>query len=198
MKAAIFFIFMTILVTQLQAKTLLILGDSLTEGIGVAKDQAYPALLEKKIRTSGKNWKVINAGISGATSASGISRMKWHMKQKPDLVILALGANDGLRGFAISETEKNLSTVIEMGQKEKIQMVLAGMLMPPNYGKEYSEKFKNLFPKLAKKYKVRLIPFLLDQVASDPSLNQADGIHPNEKGHQVVAETVYKNIQDLL
>lgn len=198
MKAAIFFILTTIFSFQIHAKTLVVLGDSLTEGIGVAKDQAFPALLEKQIQSKGKSWKVINAGISGATSASGISRMKWHLKQKPDIVILALGANDGLRGFQITETEKNLSTVIEMCQREKITVVLAGMQMPPNYGKEYAEKFKGLFPRLERKFKIHRIPFLLDKVAADPSLNQADGIHPNEKGHQVISETVFNSIQDLL
>jgi acyl-CoA thioesterase-1 len=181
------------------AKKLVVLGDSLTEGYGVAKDQAYPALLEKKIIASGnKNWTVTNAGVSGSTSASGVGRIKWLIKSKPDLMIIALGANDGLRGLKVEETEKNLAQTIEFAQKEKISLVLAGLFMPPNYGKEYTEKFKKMYVSLSQKYKIPLIPFVLDKVAGDPKLNLADGIHPNEAGHKIIAETVYQEIKGLL
>ncbi|WP_413289792.1 arylesterase [Bdellovibrio sp. HCB337] len=182
-----------------QSKKLLVLGDSLTEGYGVAKDQAFPAVLEKKIHEGGKKeWTVINAGVSGSTTASGISRMKWAFKNKPDLMILALGANDGLRGLKVEESEKNLGQAIEYAQEQKVPIVLAGLFMPPNYGKEYTEKFKKMYVSLSKKYKVTLIPFVLDKVAGDPKLNLADGIHPNEAGHKIVAETVYQEIKGLL
>lgn len=179
-------------------KKLLVLGDSLTEGYGIAQAAAYPALLEKKIKASGKNWVVINAGISGSTTASGPGRLKWQLKSKPDLMILALGANDGLRGLDVKATEKNLSDTIEIAKKEKIQVILAGMLLPPNYGEDYRKKFENIYLNLAKKYQLKKIPFLLEGVAGKPELNLADGIHPNEKGHQIISEVIYKNIKDLL
>lgn len=200
MKKHIFFLllFLPSLLFAAETKKLVILGDSLTEGLGVAKSAAFPDLLEKKIKASGKDWTVINAGISGATSASGMSRLKWQLKSKPDLVILALGANDGLRGVDVKSTEKNLSDTIELAQKEKIKVILAGMLLPPNYGAQYSKDFKAIYEHLAKKYSLQKIPFLLEGVAGDPKLNQADGIHPNEKGHKVIAENVFKAIKGLL
>lgn len=177
---------------------LVILGDSLTEGLGVAKENTFSSLLEKKIKASGKSWEVINSGISGATSASGPSRMKWNLKAKPQMVIIALGANDGLRGLPIESTEKNLEATIQIAQKEKITVIIAGMLLPPNYGAKYSEQFKNLYEKIAKKYSLKKIPFLLEGVAGNSAMNQDDGIHPNEKGHEKIAETVYQSIKGLL
>lgn len=176
-------------------KKLLILGDSLTEGFGVAKEAAFPALVEKRIQESGKKWIVINAGVSGSTTASGVKRLQWQIKSKPDLMILALGANDGLRGLSIAQTEKNLSDTIEIAVKEKIKVILVGMFLPPNYGAVYSKDFGAMYDRLAKKYKLKKIPFLLEGVAGVPSLNLADGIHPNEKGHSLIAETVFKNIR---
>jgi acyl-CoA thioesterase-1 len=179
-------------------KRLVALGDSLTEGYGVAKEEAYPSLLEKKIIKSGKDWVVVNAGVSGSTSASGPSRLKWLMKGKIDLLILALGANDGLRGIQIESTEKSLSETIELAQKNGIKVVLAGMLIPPNYGKDYTEKFQKIFVKIAEKYKIKRIPFLLDKVGGEIQFNQTDGIHPNRKGHEIIAENVYTQIKELL
>jgi acyl-CoA thioesterase I len=124
--------------------------------------------------------------------------MRWLLKSKPDLVLLALGANDGLRGLKVSELEKNLSETILIAQKEKVSVVLAGMQMPPNYGEKYTTEFAAAFPKIAKKYKIKLIPFLLEGVAADSKLNLADGVHPNEKGHQVLADSVYKALKDIL
>lgn len=197
------FLFLALLfsfsLSQAQTKKLVVLGDSLTEGYGVAKDQAFPALLEKKIHESGKKqWTVVNAGVSGSTTASGVGRMKWMFKSKPDLVILALGANDGLRGLKVEDSEKNLAKAIEYAQEQKVKVILGGLYMPPNYGKEYTEKFKQMYSTLAKKYKIPLIPFVLDKVAGDPKYNLADGIHPNEAGHKIVAETVYQEIKGLL
>jgi len=181
-----------------QNKKLVVLGDSLTEGYGVAKEQAFPAILEKKITASGKKWTVVNAGVSGSTTASALGRLKWLLKSKPDLILIALGANDGLRGLKVEESEKNLAEAIEFLQKQKIPVVLAGLFMPPNYGKEYTEKFKKMYVHLAKKYKVPLIPFVLEKVAGNPKLNLADGIHPNEEGHKIIAETVYQELKGLL
>ena len=193
-----FFLLLHPAFSQTSAKKILVLGDSLTEGYGIANDAAYPALLEKKIQASGKKWTVINAGISGSTTASGPARLKWQLKSKPDLIILALGANDGLRGLDVQSIEKNLATTIELAQKEKIKVILAGMLLPPNYGADYKKKFEDVYLRLIEKYKLQKIPFLLEGVAGKPELNLADGIHPNEKGHQIIAELVYKNIKDLL
>lgn len=183
-----------------KVSTLVIVGDSLTEGYGVTRDKSYPALLEKKLNAAGgsKKWKVINAGISGSTSASGMSRLKWQMKSKPDVILIALGANDGLRGTKPEVTEKNIAEMIEATQKEKIPVILAAMQMPPNYGPGFTKRYAEIFPALAKKYKVPMIPFMLDKVAGDPKLNLADGIHPNEKGYEIVAETFYNSIKGIL
>jgi acyl-CoA thioesterase-1 len=199
MKTILFtIIFLTQILYAAESKKLLFLGDSITEGLGVAKADSYPSLIEKKVKETGKNWVVVNASISGSTTASGPSRMKWQLKAKPDLVVLALGANDGLRGLDLKAMEKNLSETIEMAQNEKIQVVLAGMMMPPNYGKDYRQKFQEVYPRLAKKYHLKSIPFLLDGVAGNPELNQADGIHPNEKGHKIIADRVWAVLKDLL
>lgn len=197
------FLFLALLfsasLSSAQSKKLVILGDSLTEGIGVAKESAYPALVEKKIHEDGKNeWTVINAGVSGSTTASATGRLKWLFKSKPDLLMIVLGANDGLRGLKIEESEKNLAQAIEFAQAQKVPVILGGLYVPPNYGKDYTDKFKKMYQTLAKKYKTPLIPFILDKVAGDPKYNQADGIHPNEAGHKIIADTVYQEIKGLL
>ncbi|MBO9667272.1 MAG: arylesterase [Bdellovibrio sp.] len=180
-------------------KKLIVLGDSLTEGYGVSKEAAYPALLEKKLHDVGKKeWTVVNAGVSGSTTASAVGRMKWLFKSKPDVVLLALGANDGLRGLKVEESEKNLAAAIEYAQKEKVRVILGGLMMPPNYGKDYTDKFKKMYDDLAKKYKVMFIPFLLDKVAGNPKYNLADGIHPNEEGHKIIADHVFNALKGAL
>lgn len=179
-------------------KRLVILGDSLSEGYGVASQVSYPALLQIQIQKSGKNWKVMNASVSGSTTASGPGRLRWQLKNKPDLLLLELGANDGLRGLDPLKMEENLDQVLRECKKEKVAVILAGMKMPLNYGKEYRQKFEAVFPRLAQKYQIPLIPFFLDGIAGDAKLNQADGIHPNEKGHQILAEKIYQQIKDLL
>ncbi len=201
MKNKLIFLFtiLTILSNHPPAHALkiLILGDSLTEGYGVTQELAFPHLIQSKFHQLGKkDIQVIPSGISGSTSASGLSRLKWLLKSKPDVLILALGSNDGLRGFKISETEKNLSETIELAQKNKIKVILAGLKMPPNYGNTYTQDFEKIFPQLSKKYKIPLIPFLLKDVGGIPKLNQSDGIHPNEKGHEIIAETVFKILKD--
>ncbi|MEI7972813.1 MAG: arylesterase, partial [Bdellovibrio sp.] len=190
-----------------------IIGDSLTEGFGVAKVDAFPALLQKKIETrplkknrrdsttsaSKSKWKVVNAGNSGWTSASGIRQLRWLLKKsRPDILILALGANDGLRGLDIGAMKRNLEETLREAQKQGAVLVLAGMQTPPNYGKSYTKKFAQAFRDLSQSTGARLIGFLLEGVAGEKDLNLADGIHPNEKGHAIVAETVYKTIEDLL
>jgi acyl-CoA thioesterase-1 len=202
---SLFFLFLSLFFTPLSGhansaapKKLLALGDSLTEGYGVARDKAYPALVEQKLKQAGLNWQVINAGISGSTSSSAPNRLKWQLRQKPDAMILALGANDGLRGLKISETEKNLSIAIEMAQKNGVRVFLFGMKLPTNYGDEYRKDFEAMFQRVSKKYSVPLLPFFLDRVAGDPKLNLPDGIHPNEKGYEIVAENVFKFLKDKL
>ena len=180
-------------------KKLIVLGDSLTEGYGVAKEAAFPAVLEKKLHDAGKKeWTVINAGVSGSTTASGISRMKWLFKSKPDAVLLALGANDGLRGLKVEDSKKHLSEVIKYAQDQKVKVILGGLYMPPNYGKQYTDDFKKMYESLAKQYKVIFIPFILDKVAGNPKYNLADGIHPNEEGHKIIAENVFQVLKGAL
>ena len=178
-----------------QSVRLVFIGDSLTDGYGIDKQKSYPSLVEERLIAIGhKNIKVVNASISGSTSASALGRFKWHLKEKPDILILALGANDGLRGLPLKNTEENLTKVIKLAQSEGIEVVLAGMKLPPNYGQKYISDFENLFIRLAKKYKTHFIPFLLEGVGGEPHMNQEDGIHPNERGHQKMADTVYPYI----
>jgi acyl-CoA thioesterase-1 len=181
------------------AQTLIVvLGDSLTEGFGVAKEEAYPHLLEKELQRKGHSVKVINAGISGSTSASAPSRLRWYIKTHPEIVILALGGNDGLRGLSVKHMKKNLSKAIELAQSEKILILLAGMQIPQNYGTEYTQSFRNAFHELARQYQLQMIPFLLKEVGGVSSLNQDDGIHPNPEGHQIIFQTVLGYLEPLL
>ncbi|MEK6628439.1 MAG: arylesterase [Bdellovibrionota bacterium] len=170
------------------------MGDSLTEGYGVAQEAAFPQLIQAKFKEKAKDknqWEIKASGSSGSTSASTLSRLKWISKDKPDVVFILMGSNDGLRGLKIEETEKNLDAALTWAQKEKIKIILGQLHVPPNYGKEYAKKFSEIFPRLAKKHKISLAPFLLDKVGGVPNLNQPDGIHPNEKGHQIVADNIY-------
>ena len=179
-------------------KKLVILGDSLTEGYGVAQSAAFPALLQKKVDTDKLNWKIISSGSSGSTSASGLQRIKWIAKDKPDIVLVLLGSNDGLRGLKVEDTEKNLNETIEWAKKNNITVALGQLHVPPNYGKDYEKKFSAVYAKVATKNKIQLGPFLLDKVAGNKDLNLADGIHPNEKGHQIVADNLYPFVKKLI
>jgi len=174
------------------------LGDSLTEGFGVKKEEAYPHLLEEKLLFKGHDVKVINAGVSGSTSASALSRLKWYIRTDPDIVILALGGNDGLRGLNVENMKKNLTKAIELAKFEKILILLAGMQIPQNYGEVYTDSFREAFFELAKQHKIPFIPFLLKDVGGVSILNQADGIHPNPEGHKIMALTVLEYIEPLL
>jgi acyl-CoA thioesterase-1 len=195
-----FFVILFILfsLTSVYGKTIVFLGDSLTEGYQLAKEEAYPSLIENELKLKKMDVKVINAGESGATSASGPKKIKWYLKSRPDVLVLALGANDGLRGLSLSETEKNLSLVIDMAIEARVKVLLIGMKMPINYGEPYRTQFQNLFKKLAGKFKLELVPFLLEGVGGRPEMNLTDGIHPNPAGHKVMAKTVLKKLVPLL
>lgn len=182
----------------LEAKTVLILGDSLTEGYRLAKEEAFPFLIEKELKAKYPSIRVINGGVSGATTASAMKRLDWYLKAKPEIMVLALGANDGLRGLKVSEAEKNLSAVIEKAKSKDIEVILAGMEIPSNYGEKYRQEFRALYPKLAKKYELTLIPFLLKDVATVKELNLTDGIHPNPAGHKIMAKTVIEYLEPKL
>jgi len=179
--------------------TILFLGDSLTEGLGVNRDDAYPKLVETLLQTKiKKNITVINGGVSGSTTSDALARLQWYMKKKPSLVFIALGANDGLRGLNLQQSQKNLEEIIEYAQNSGANVLLAGMLIPPNYGPNYANEFKTMYQNLKNKYNLKSIPFLLDGVAGKKELNQRDGIHPNEKGHQHIANNVFKFIKENL
>jgi acyl-CoA thioesterase-1 len=181
-------------------KTILFFGDSLTAGYGLTVEQAFPALIEQDLKQKGKNVKVINAGLSGETSAGGLTRIDWVLRQPIEVFVLELGANDGLRGVPLEETKKNLQLIINKvkSKNPKVKIVVAGMMVPPNMGKPYSDGFQKIFPELAKKNSATLVPFLLEGVAGIEKLNQADGIHPTEEGHKIVAKNLVKSIQGLL
>jgi acyl-CoA thioesterase-1 len=178
---------------------ILILGDSLTEGYGVSELQAYPTLLEEKLNQElaedrNTTFKVINAGISGSTTSGGVSRLDWLLKSSPDFLVIALGGNDGLRGVPVEETKKNLEKIIQAALDKEIPTLLAGMKIPPNYGIEYTRKFAQLFQDLSIKHKISLLPFLLEGVGGNPSMNLPDRIHPNSAGHRKISETVFKSL----
>jgi len=181
-------------------KVILFFGDSLTAGYGLAKEEAFPFLVEQKLKKDGKPCKVINAGLSGETSAGGVARIDWALKQRVDIFVLELGANDGLRGLPLDQTQKNLQSIIDKVRAKypSVKIVIAGMMVPPNMGNAYATKFQQIFPDLAKKNDATLIPFLLLNVAGDEKLNQADGIHPTADGHKIVATNVYNAITKLL
>jgi acyl-CoA thioesterase-1 len=181
-----------------QSKTILFLGDSLTEGYQLAKEDAFPALVEVELKKKFSNIKVINGGVSGATTASGVKRLGWYLKSRPDIIVLALGSNDGLRGLNLDQSEKNLSEVIEKAKAANMKVLLVGMKMPTNYGENYRKSFEKLFASLAKKYNIPLLPFLLEGVGGKPALNLPDGIHPNPAGHKIMAQTVLKSLVPLL
>lgn len=171
------------------------LGDSLTAGFGLGEAEAFPALVGEQLAGAGTPIQVVNAGVSGDTTAGGARRIDWVLRQEPDLVVVALGGNDGLRGLPVEESEKNLRTIVERAQAAGARVVLAGMLLPPSYGPEYTEAFAAIYPRIAQDLDVALIPFLLEGVAADPALNLPDGIHPNAEGQRRVAEVVLPYVE---
>ena len=179
------------------APVVIFLGDSLTAGLGLDEGQAYPALLDRQLREEGRPARVINAGVSGDTTAGGLSRLGWLLKQRPDLVVVGLGANDGLRGLPLTEVESNLRAIILRAQAAGARVLLLGMRIPPNYG-PYADQFAAIYPKLAKEMHVPLVPFLLDKVGGIRSLNQSDGVHPTAKGQEIVARNVRPYLEKML
>ncbi len=181
-------------------KNIVFFGNSITAGYGVEQSEAFPALIQAKIDSLKLPYKVINAGVSGETSAGGKSRIDWVLQQPVDVLVLELGANDGLRGIPLSETSKNLQSIIDEVKKKysAVKIVLAGMEIPPNMGKKYTDEFRELYRQLAEKNQTLLISFLLKNVGGEPELNQPDGIHPNVQGHKIVAENVWAVLKDIL
>lgn len=183
-----------------KVKNILIFGNSLTAGYGLEPDEAYPAVLQNRLDSLQLPYKIINAGLSGETTSGGNSRLDWVLKNRVDIFILELGGNDGLRGIPATETRKNLQAMID---KVKIKypeakIILAGMQVPPSMGKKYAEEIRIIYPELAEKNKVGLIPFLLENVGGEVKLNQKDGIHPNVEGAKIVAENVWTVLKQYL
>ncbi len=178
--------------------TILFLGDSLTEGYGLDEEESFPSLVKEMLAADGINIRVLNAGISGSTSASALSRLQWYIRSQPDLMVLSLGANDGLRGLSIDEMKANLAETIEFAKANGVQAAITGMMVPPNMGPEYTDAFARVFPDLATEYDIPLMPFLLQDVAAVPELNQADGIHPNAEGTRIVATNMVSFLKTIL
>lgn len=181
-------------------KVIVFFGDSLTAGYGLDTEEAFPAVIQQIIDSLSLNYTVINAGLSGETTASGRNRLDWVLNQKADVFILELGANDGLRGIPLMETRQNLQEIIDAvkAKNPETTIVLAGMQIPPNMGQEYTAEFRKIFPELAEKNEAYLIPFLLESVAGVPELNQEDGIHPTVQGQKIVANNVWKVLEPVL
>ena len=173
-------------------------GDSLTIGLGLLEQEAYPALLQNKINEAGYQFEVVNAGVSGDTSAGGLRRLDWALEGNVKVLIVAFGGNDGLRGLPVAQMKENLSQIIDKARERSIVIILAGMEAPPNFGQEYATGFRQAFRDVALNKRVLFIPFLLNNVAGKPELNQADGIHPNQQGTQIVADTVWSVLEPLL
>lgn len=180
--------------------TILFLGDSLTAGLGVREEQAYPALIQEKIRAKNLPFEVINAGVSGDTTAGGLARLDWVLQKKVDLLVLALGANDGLRGLPVAQMKTNLQIIIDRvrAKNPAVKIVIAGMRIPPNLGSEYASSFAAVFADLAKQNQAALVPFLLEGVGGHIDLNQPDQIHPTAAGQKIVAENVWRVLEPLL
>ncbi|KAA5607684.1 arylesterase [Roseospira marina] len=177
---------------------LLAFGDSLTAGYNLPQDAAFPVQLEAALRDRGHDVTVLNAGVSGDTTAGGRSRLDWVLAETPDAVIVALGANDGLRGLDLAQTRENLTAIVRRFKSQEVQVLVAGMLAPPNLGREYGEAFNAVFPEVAERTGVLFYPFFLEGVAADPALNQADGMHPTAEGVAVMVENILPSVEELL
>jgi acyl-CoA thioesterase-1 len=174
------------------------LGDSLTAGYGLEEAQAFPALIARQLEAAGLPVQVVNAGVSGDTSAGGLARLSWLLKQRPDVLVVELGANDALRGQPPAATEESLRRIIERAKADGVAVLLVGMLAPPNYGPEFTRDFAAIYPRLARELGVPLVPFLLTGVAGRPELNLPDGLHPTPEGHRIVADTVLPYLRPLV
>ena len=190
----------TIVFADESPRTMVVLGDSIAAGYGVDGDEAFPAILQQKIDAARFPYHVVNAGVSGDTTAGGLRRISWVLKQHVDLLLIELGGNDGLRGINPEETRKNLQSIIEKtkAQFPDVKIVVCGMQMPANMGPEYTRQYREVFADVAKKNNALLIPFLLEGVGARAELNQVDRIHPNPEGHKIVAENVWKVVRPLL
>lgn len=175
-----------------------VLGDSLTAGLGVAPDEAYPARLEARLKREGYDYRVVNAGVSGDTSSGGVRRMDWVLTLQPDVVIVALGANDGLRGQPLPQLHDNLVAIVRKARRANARVLLVGMRVPPNYGAAYTRNFAAVFPEVARRTGVPLVPFLLEGVAAEVRFNQGDGIHPTAEGQRMIAEHLWPHLRPLL
>ena len=197
---AILLLGLLLLVQPTKLKTILFFGDSLTAGYGLSADEAFPALLEQELNKGTQKVKVINGGLSGETSAGGLSRIDWLLRKPIDIFVLELGANDGLRGLPLAQTKRNLQAIINKVKTKypEAKIVLAGMMVPPNMGRQYTDEFKNMYPQLAKINNNILIPFILKDVGGIEKLNQADGIHPTAEGHKIIARNLKDMIEKLL
>jgi acyl-CoA thioesterase-1 len=174
------------------------LGDSLTAGLGLPSDQSYPSLIGKKLKDRGYDYDIVNAGVSGDTSAGGVRRLDWSLEGDVRVLVVALGANDGLRGLPPSDMKKNLQAVLDRARVRNIPVILTGMEAPPNNGPDYTREFRSVYTELAQEYQVRFVPFLLQGVAGNASLNQGDGIHPNARGAEIVADLVWAELEPAL
>lgn len=185
---------------EAQSKKILFFGDSITAGYGIDSDLAFPALIEQKIDSLDLSYTVVNAGLSGETSAGGLRRIDWVLQQGVDIFVLELGGNDGLRGISPSSTKESLQGIIDKvnDSHPNAQIILTGMQAPPNMGQTYTNEFKSIFDELAESNDVIYLPFILEGVAGDPNLNQSDGIHPTEEGHQILAENVWDVLEPIL
>jgi acyl-CoA thioesterase-1 len=185
---------------QADKKTILFFGNSLTAGYGLDEEQSFPSLIQQRIDSLGLSYMVVNAGLSGETTSGGKNRIDWVLKQKVDIFVLELGANDVLRGLDLKATEDNLKAILDKVKSTypDVKLILAGMQAPPNMGNDYTRQFAAIFPKLAKQYKAQLIPFLLEGVASIPSLNLADGKHPNVEGQKIVRDNVWEVLEGVM
>lgn len=179
-------------------RVIVALGDSLTAGLGVAADEAYPALIEARLAREGYTYRVVNAGVSGDTTAGGLRRVDWVLRAKPEIAIVALGANDGLRAQSPQAMRENLTAIVKRLQAAGARVLLVGMRLPPNYGADYTAEFQAVFPEVARSTGAAFMPFLLDGVAADTRLNQPDGIHPTAAGYQVIADRLWPYLRPLL
>ena len=193
-------LFFSLPMAAADTKTILVLGDSIAAGYGLDPEEAFPALLQERINKSGLNYKVINAGSSGDTTAGGLRRIGWQLRQKIDVLLLELGGNDGLRGIDPDETAKNLRGIITKVKEKNPSalIVIAGMQMPENMGKDYTTRFRDVFPTVAREHNATLIPFFLEGVGGKADLNQPDRIHPTAEGHRIIAATIWKVLQPVL
>ncbi len=196
----VFLVISVSIISFQEKKTIIFYGDSLTAGYGLAPEYAFPGIIEKTLNADEITYKVVNAGVSGETSSGGLTRIDWILNQKVDVFVLELGANDGLRGIPPEKTYENLQEIVNRVQSKypECKILVVGMMVPPNMGKDYADKFAGIYSKLVKKNDATFMPFLLKDVAGDPDLNLPDGIHPNAEGHKIVASNLLEVLRPLL